>query len=87
MKNTLLGLVIGFGVFAILSYKTTDNEPLYGSTRVVTNKPLKQKKVLLVYSQEKANEYLAKGWIVQDVDVTFDTGGNIQRKIFTLILY
>ena len=88
MKKTLLGLVIGLGVFAILSYKTTNNRNIdWRDGRISYNLPLKQKNVMLVYSQDKASQMQKKGWIVQDVDLVFSKTGSMEETVFTMILY
>lgn len=88
MKKTLLGIAIGFGVFAILSYKTTSNATIDSRDgRVVYNVPLKQKNVILVYDQAKASQLQKKGWIVQDVDLSFAQTGRIDETVFTMVLY
>ncbi len=84
MKNILLGAVLGIVVLGLFSYTDTKGNEQYVAR---INVPVKQRAITVVTSLEKANVLVSKGWVLQDVDLTFDYTTNIVGKYYTLILY
>lgn len=86
MKNILIGALLAFTVFLILSYKTTNNQFATGNSREVYNIPLMQKSVTVTTSKEQMLRLIKNGYIVQDVDVSF-SGTDYYKYHYTLIKY
>ena len=93
MKNVLafigaIALLVMFMSAKAVDGRDSNEYP----SRFMTEIPLKQKALVVVSSQESANQYLKYGWVLQDVDITSCSWGqfneNIRTKtIYTLIKY
>ena len=91
MKNVLAFI----GAIALLILVTSAKDVM-GRTETKgysfdTQVPLKQMKIAVVNTQEMANKYAKKGWVLQDVDITScvksGSSSPYVKIIYTLIKY
>ena len=88
MKNGLIGVVIGFCILGLFSYTDTKGvERGKYEVQARFNLPLKQRKVTVVASLDRANVLVQNGWVLQDVDLIFSRNGDLYGRQYTLILY
>jgi len=87
MKNILIGAIIAFVVFSILSYKTTDERSVGGLQRLEYSLPLMQKNVIVTTSSKQMLKLIKKGYVVQDVDLSVGGSENYYLHHYTLIKY
>jgi hypothetical protein len=83
MKKIIIGVIIGFGLFSIFSYRTTDNNkyPDVGYTNRVYIYPPKQNDVIVTKDYNRMKSLLKSGYICQDVDL------NSGSTYYTMIKY
>lgn len=92
MKNVLafigaIALLVMFMSAKAVDGRDSNEYP----SRFMTEIPLKQKALIVVTSQESANQYLKYGWVLQDVDITSCSYGrtdiNGRSKVYTKTIY
>lgn len=92
MKNVLafigaIALLVMFMSLKAVDGKDSKEYPRHFTTEI----PLKQKALIVVSSQESANQYLKHGWILQDVDITSCSYGRTDRngtsRVYTKTIY
>ncbi len=87
MKNILIGAALALAVFAMLSYRTSNDGSAFGPERVVYSIPIMQKSVIVTTSKDYMLKLIQKNYVVQDVDVVYDDFHSKCIYSYTLIKY
>lgn len=86
MKKILIGALLTFTMFVILSYRTTNDNWVNAPGNEIYSLPLMQSNVIVTTSKEYMLKLINKGYIVQDVDVSFSRA-DYYKYHYTLIKY
>lgn len=81
---TITGLIIV--IMFLFSYKNTNNSDLTFGHHVTYNLPVKQRDVIVTYNYSEMKKLIRKGYVVEDVDLSFNSPNNFE-SIYTLVLY